>query len=41
MWGFYFECNCKAKETAEQVFVHYDTINYRLERIKERARSSA
>ncbi|MFB9279272.1 PucR family transcriptional regulator [Cohnella cellulosilytica] len=30
----YFECNCNAKETAERMFVHYNTINYRLERIK-------
>jgi len=30
----YFDCNCNAKETAERMFVHYNTINYRLERIK-------
>lgn len=30
----YFQCNCNAKETAEQMFVHYNTIIYRLERIK-------
>ncbi|XID91704.1 PucR family transcriptional regulator [Paenibacillaceae bacterium WGS1546] len=30
----YFESNCNAKETAERMFVHYNTINYRLERIK-------
>ncbi|MFC5703130.1 PucR family transcriptional regulator [Cohnella faecalis] len=30
----YFECNCNAKETAEQMFLHYNTINYRLDRIK-------
>jgi purine catabolism regulator len=30
----YFECNCNAKETAEKMFVHYNTINYRLDRIK-------
>lgn len=29
----YFECNCNAKETAERLFVHYNTVNYRLERI--------
>lgn len=30
----YFQCNCNAKETAERMFVHYNTIIYRLERIK-------
>lgn len=30
----YFQSNCNAKETAERMFVHYNTINYRLERIK-------
>ncbi|WP_027094450.1 PucR family transcriptional regulator [Cohnella thermotolerans] len=30
----YFQCNCNAKETAERLFVHYNTIIYRLERIK-------
>jgi purine catabolism regulator len=30
----YFECNCNAKETAERMFLHYNTINYRLDRIK-------
>lgn len=30
----YFECNCNAKETAEKMYLHYNTINYRLERIK-------
>lgn len=29
----YFECNCNAKETAERLYVHYNTVNYRLERI--------
>ncbi|WP_182303570.1 PucR family transcriptional regulator [Cohnella cholangitidis] len=30
----YFDCNCNAKETAERMFLHYNTINYRLDRIK-------
>lgn len=30
----YFQCNCNAKETAERMFVHYNTIVYRLDRIK-------
>ncbi|PAD73259.1 PucR family transcriptional regulator [Paenibacillus campinasensis] len=30
----YFQCNCNAKETAERMFVHYNTVNYRLERIR-------
>src|SRR5690606_34079531 len=30
----YFACNCNAKETAERMFVHYNTIGYRLERIR-------
>lgn len=30
----YFLCNCNAKETAEKMFVHYNTVNYRLDRIK-------
>lgn len=29
----YFDCNCNAKETAERLYVHYNTVNYRLERI--------
>ncbi|WP_276355861.1 PucR family transcriptional regulator [Cohnella caldifontis] len=31
----YFQCGCNAKETAERMFVHYNTVNYRLERIKD------
>ncbi|MFC6334320.1 PucR family transcriptional regulator [Paenibacillus septentrionalis] len=30
----YFACNCNAKETAERLYVHYNTVNYRLERIR-------
>ena len=30
----YFHCNCNAKETAERMFVHYNTVSYRLDRIK-------
>ncbi|MCD1258563.1 PucR family transcriptional regulator ligand-binding domain-containing protein [Paenibacillus athensensis] len=30
----YFDCNCNVKETAERMFVHYNTIGYRLERIR-------
>jgi len=30
----YFACNCNAKETAEKLYVHYNTVNYRLERIR-------
>lgn len=30
----YFQCNGNAKETAERLFVHYNTISYRLERIR-------
>ncbi|QJD85768.1 PucR family transcriptional regulator [Cohnella herbarum] len=30
----YFDCNCNAKETAERMYLHYNTINYRLDRIK-------
>lgn len=30
----YFDSNCNAKETADKMFLHYNTINYRLERIK-------
>ncbi|MGG4032800.1 PucR family transcriptional regulator ligand-binding domain-containing protein [Paenibacillus cisolokensis] len=30
----YIHCNCNAKETAERMFVHYNTISYRLERIR-------
>ena len=30
----YFECNGNVKETAERLFVHYNTIAYRLERIR-------
>lgn len=30
----YFLCNLNAKETAERLFLHYNTINYRLDRIK-------
>lgn len=31
----YLEANCNVKETAEQMFTHYNTIPYRLERIKK------
>ena len=30
----YFECNGNVKETAERLFVHYNTVAYRLERIR-------
>lgn len=30
----YFECNGNVKETAERLFLHYNTVTYRLERIK-------
>ncbi|GGG17143.1 PucR family transcriptional regulator [Paenibacillus abyssi] len=30
----YFLCNGNAKETAERLFLHYNTVNYRLERIR-------
>jgi len=30
----YFACNCNAKETADRLYVHYNTVNYRLERIR-------
>lgn len=31
----YLETSCNAKETAEQMYTHYNTIPYRLERIKK------
>jgi len=30
----YFACNCNAKETAERMFIHYNTVGYRLERVR-------
>ncbi|MCI3918965.1 PucR family transcriptional regulator ligand-binding domain-containing protein [Paenibacillus sp. TRM 82003] len=30
----YFECNGNVKETAERLFLHYNTVTYRLDRIK-------
>jgi len=30
----YFECNGNIKETAERLFLHYNTVTYRLDRIK-------
>lgn len=30
----FFECNGNVKETAERLFLHYNTVAYRLERIK-------
>jgi len=30
----YFECSCNVKETAERMFLHYNTVTYRLDRIK-------
>lgn len=30
----YFECNCNVKETADRMFLHYNTVIYRLDRIK-------
>ncbi len=30
----YFLCNCNVKETAERLFIHYNTVNYRFERIR-------
>ncbi|MGN7455333.1 PucR family transcriptional regulator [Paenibacillus pasadenensis] len=30
----YFACNCNAKETADRMFVHYNTIVYRLDKLK-------
>lgn len=31
----YLQCNCKVKEAAEVLFVHPNTLNYRLKRISE------
>lgn len=30
----YFLSNCNVKETAERLFIHYNTVNYRIERIR-------
>ncbi|MFS0725471.1 PucR family transcriptional regulator [Paenibacillus sp. 1P07SE] len=30
----YFQCNGNARETAERLFIHYNTVTYRLERIR-------
>ena len=32
----YLKCNCNAKKTAEKMFVHYKTILYRLDKIKNK-----
>ena len=31
----YLNCNCNAKQTAEEMFVHRNTMNYRLKKISE------
>lgn len=31
----YLSCNCNAKKTAEEMFVHRNTLNYRLKKISE------
>lgn len=31
----YLNCNCNAKKTAEEMFVHRNTLNYRLKKISE------
>jgi DNA-binding PucR family transcriptional regulator len=31
----YFDNNCSVKETAEQLYVHRNTVNYKLGRIEE------
>lgn len=30
----YLDCNCNAKKTAEQLFIHYKTVLYRLDKIR-------
>ncbi|WP_020617107.1 PucR family transcriptional regulator [Paenibacillus daejeonensis] len=30
----YFQCNGNARETADQLFIHYNTVTYRLDRIR-------
>ena len=30
----YFQCNGNARETAERLFIHYNTVTYRLDRIR-------
>lgn len=31
----YLNCNCNAKKTAEEMFLHRNTLNYRLKKIRE------
>jgi purine catabolism regulator len=31
----YFQANCNMKQTAERLFTHYNTVIYRLERVKD------
>lgn len=31
----FFDCNCSAKETSEKLFIHRNTINYKIHKIEE------
>lgn len=31
----FFECNCSAKDTSEKLFIHRNTINYKIHKIEE------